>query len=718
MRFYRLKAQITVLASLTIILVLAVVCTSIKSASDAAVNVKLGMAANLAVESVFAGYTRQIADRFNILIMPDRQSLEADITSYAGKSCENNGRFGGAQALACDITAKTYPTDEGGSVFASAVASYMQYGVFSEFADMLMGSEKRIRAEYRTGELAEEIAQCREDIAAIDSVLLELIAQVEGIDSAGGYFKSENDGPAATGQGFVKTAAPDEPSPSLMGVSDLRVYNVMKPHYSNLSAILSDIQDDAYELDNLDDDASPQKERWLKASVSGSISELEDAVDSAKAACERGIELCNMYRKSKDSVVKKAKTAQGHIDESRNLIGKEVADILYEDAGKIGQFATDDAICDAEAVYSALRDILPYFMLLSQRTQDISNAYRDGSYGEVQNRTHDARMTAQAIRYSGLKFNYSGVVFKKNKADKGMFQRVRDVMSKGMMGIVLEDGAEVSEKQITFSDLADSAVSYDRSHLDGVLTQIKNTILYDEYVMMHFDSYTDYITNDRGGGTNTENSSVSGDEGELLDYQAEYILNGCRTDYDNLFMTVLKLSALREGTNFVCLMTDSARRQECYALALAMFGFTGMPAVVTAAEYVIMALWAYAEALSDVRQLMAGDKVELAKTSATWKLSLEGAAACDFGKKDSDRSDSGSSKGLDYEEYLRILLMMCQRNQKYYRTMAQIELWAVRRGCQEFRMRNHICGMDAYISFKAGAYRNSRYSVQSVSYGY
>lgn len=62
--------------------------------------------------------------------------------------------------------------------------------------------------------------------------------------------------------------------------------------------------------------------------------------------------------------------------------------------------------------------------------------------------------------------------------------------------------------------------------------------------------------------------------------------------------------------------------------------------------------------------------------------------------------------------------MMCQRNQKYYRTMAQIELWAVRRGCQEFRMRNHICGMDADISFKAGAYRNSRYSVQSVSYGY
>ena len=235
---------------------------------------------------------------------------------------------------------------------------------------------------------------------------------------------------------------------------------------------------------------------------------------------------------------------------------------------------------------------------------------------------------------------------------------------------------------------------------------------------MHFDSYTDYITNDRGGGTNTEDTSVSGDEGELLDYQAEYILNGCRTDYDNLFMTVLKLSALREGTNFVCLMTDSARRQECYALALAMFGFTGMPAVVTAAEYVIMALWAYAEALSDVRQLMAGDKVELAKTSATWKLSLEGAAACDFGKKDSDRSDSGSSKGLDYEEYLRILLMMCQCNQKYYRTMAQIELWAVRRGCQEFRMRNHICGMDADISFKAGAYRNSRYSVQSVSYGY
>ena len=591
MRLCRFKAQITVLSALTIVMVLAVVCTSIKSAVDAAVNVKLGMAANLAVESVFAGYTRQISDRFNILILPDRKSLEADITSYAMKSCENNGRFGGAQALACDITSKTSPVDEGGGVFASAAVSYIQYGVFGEFAQMLMGNEKRIRAEQRTGELAEELAQCREDIAKIDSILLELAAVVDGIDSEGGYFRSENGGPVATGQGFVKTAAPGSPSPALMGVSDLRVYNVMKPHYSNLSEILSDICEDAGELDNLEEDASVQKERWLKASLSGSIGELKDAVDSAKSACERGIELCTMYSKSKASVVKKAGEVQVHINDSKSIIGKGVADVLYEDAGKIGAFSTDNAICDAELVYSALRDVLPYFMLLSDRAHDISDAYREGNYGEVGNCAHDAQVTAKAVRYQGLEFNYSGVEFKKNKADKGMFQRVRDVMSKGIMGIVLEDVDEVSDKKIEFTDLADSAVSYDMSHLDSMLTRIKNVILYDEYVMQHFDSYIDYGKDtENASDENAFNENASDGKGEFLDYQVEYILNGCKTDYDNLFMTVLKLSALREGTNFVYLMTDSEKRQECYAVAMAMFGFTGMPSVVIAAEYIIMAL--------------------------------------------------------------------------------------------------------------------------------
>lgn len=120
--------------------------------------------------------------------------------------------------------------------------------------------------------------------------------------------------------------------------------------------------------------------------------------------------------------------------------------------------------------------------------------------------------------------------------------------------------------------------------------------------------------------------------------------------------------------------------------------------------------------------MFAGGRVELAKTSATWRLSLENAMACNFGKSGSQGGNStendNAGNGLDYEQYVRILLLMCRHSEKYYRTMSQIELWAIRRGCQEFRMNRQICGLEADISFRAGSYKNSHYSVQRVSYGY
>ena len=84
----------------------------------------------------------------------------------------------------------------------------------------------------------------------------------------------------------------------------------------------------------------------------------------------------------------------------------------------------------------------------------------------------------------------------------------------------------------------------------------------------------------------------------------------------------------------------------------------------------LMVVWAMAEAVCDVRALLAGHQVPFWKDAASWNLSLEHLwTLLDDGfVTGQDRSD-----GMSYQEYLRLLLYLVPTEEICYRLMEVAE---------------------------------------------
>lgn len=701
MKDIRMKAQITVLAAIVTMLVMSLICASIRSAVDTAAKVKAGMASNLAIESVFANYSRPLADRFNILLLPSSELLETAIFRKAEQNCEGGSGFGKCEVQSVEITNTEAPVDDGGAPFAASVVKYMQYGIFSEFSQMLLGHEKQLEKEKKAGELINEITECEEDMVKVDELILKLIALVDGIDNDGGFLKCRDGQPQAVTGAFVKQISPDVVYSRSVAVKDARVFYAMKEHYTDVKKLLEDMADDAAALEDIDEDADYSEIARLNAQLSSGISQFEELTKGSLDSCEQAVEVCWEYITSKNSIKEKAGKTEKNIEKAKDIIGGEIADGLLEDVGEIKKFSTENAICDAELMHSSLRHVQPYFMSLKKYAETIREYYNRDDYSGIYKEAGYAWNTANSIIYDSLEFDYSNIEFKNADSDKNKFTKMRNILSKGIMGIVVDDVSRISDKKISIYDLADTMHNDGVSSYDSMIKQLKNNILYNEYVLTHFTSYMDI-----------EDSQT----GSYLDYQVEYILNGCDSDYDNLYKTVMSLSGIRECTNLLYLFTDTAKKEECYALSFALFGFTGMPALVTIGKYAIMALWSYAESLVEIRELLDGGKAELIKSSQNWNLSLENLMAMKLAE--SVKKDKKDDKGINYEEFLRILLLTEKGSHKYFRTMAQIELWMIKSGFADFRMKNQFTGVWADITFKTGAYSKGKFYKNAVGYSY
>ena len=112
----------------------------------------------------------------------------------------------------------------------------------------------------------------------------------------------------------------------------------------------------------------------------------------------------------------------------------------------------------------------------------------------------------------------------------------------------------------------------------------------------------------------------------------------------------------------------------------------------------VIAAWALAESMLDARALLRGDKVVTIKGGDDWYLSLEGIK--NFSADSA--SDSDSDKGLTYEDYLRLLFLMQNRQTQYYRTMDMIQADLCLNENQAFRMKDCIAAARISVNYKAG----------------
>lgn len=275
-----------------------------------------------------------------------------------------------------------------------------------------------------------------------------------------------------------------------------------------------------------------------------------------------------------------------------------------------------------------------------------------------------------------------------------------DLLKDGLLKLVIPPSMEISENSLeeTINAVTEETVckevkDFEDSHevtefLDSmqlgkesetVTEKLVSELIINQYMLTHFKQAV-LPKNDYPCGTYTTK----------LQYENEYLICGHEKDRDNLLDTLNRILLIRTAFNTAYLLTDAGKISQAHSISSALTIL--LPFLEPVVYTLIIAAWAYAEGIMDIKTLMNGGKVALTKNMSNWKLSL---AALSSGTLTAEVTDKN---GLSYEDYLRILLMLTNKEKKLQRMenllQANIRLLA---GYEQFNLKQCYYGITAYF---------------------
>ncbi len=246
---------------------------------------------------------------------------------------------------------------------------------------------------------------------------------------------------------------------------------------------------------------------------------------------------------------------------------------------------------------------------------------------------------------SGLKLAYG----KGDEEKRGFLEQVKELVQNGLAELVLPADMQVSAGVFAVDSLPSRMASGSSLRTPGPVERV----LLHEYCGHFFVN------------------ALSGEK-KPLQYEMEYLLGGKSSDRENLEEVMGQLLLIRQGLNLIHILSDSAKRNEARGLAAAIVGVTGLAPLVEIMACFIMVVWAAGEAVMDLRTLFAGGKVPLWKNRDEWKLSLEG--LLNMGKDAACPGQQETDGGLDYENYLKLLLFLDGHQELQLRMMDLMDI--------------------------------------------
>lgn len=259
---------------------------------------------------------------------------------------------------------------------------------------------------------------------------------------------------------------------------------------------------------------------------------------------------------------------------------------------------------------------------------------------------------------------------------------IKRIMKMGVLELVLPFDRQISGNAIDRSTLVSGReLQQGMNMADDVTVQnsYSSQVLFLQYLMNHLGNYS-------------EPSSAG------LAYQMEYIFAGKDNDIDNLRSVASKLLFIREGVNFSCLMADTVKRSQAQVLAATIAAGFLIPPATAVIETALLLCWAFAESVLDVRELFAGGKIPLVKTSQQWQISLENLPDLLEGLDTMRRNDE---QGMSYEDYLQVLILTVRKDKKVMRAMDMTENTIRSKGRERFCLDSCITAIEAFADVKA-----------------
>lgn len=136
-------------------------------------------------------------------------------------------------------------------------------------------------------------------------------------------------------------------------------------------------------------------------------------------------------------------------------------------------------------------------------------------------------------------------------------------------------------------------------------------------------------------------------------YEVEYLINGKKSDIENLKRTANYILLLRFINNYIFTGKDAQIKAQINTMASAITGIMGMPQTTKAVQVLIRMALSYGESLLEVHTLFNGGEVPLVKDKSTWNLTLKTMAT----QLRSKQTVKKGKKNISYKDYLKLLLL-------------------------------------------------------------
>ena len=350
-------------------------------------------------------------------------------------------------------------------------------------------------------------------------------------------------------------------------------------------------------------------------------------------------------------------------DESaQDIISKDFLKLEVTDAEILmAEVASDDGgqVLKNQAI-EAMEDKIgiSYFSIIMEQLQQVNDHQLvDLEASESLEKNHDK---IQEVLKDFSKEDWESIEINHPIAEK------EQVNISGILPMVVENTESLSRKIISQENYASKRMLFAGNGLSetkSASSGLFQELLFGEYILENCKNYRDVVSDENDEEVdNTENKS--------LEYQQEYILIGKESDVENLEGTIHRILVMRELSNLIYIYQDSGKIAQADSLAAAISSLLMIPETQQIFKHMILFAWSYAESVNDIKILLDGGKVPLLKGTDDWKLEIESV----FVQKNTDTIQDTSQKGLLYEDYMRILMALTNKEDKVMRLMDVIEM--------------------------------------------
>ncbi|KSV59229.1 DUF5702 domain-containing protein [Acetivibrio ethanolgignens] len=265
---------------------------------------------------------------------------------------------------------------------------------------------------------------------------------------------------------------------------------------------------------------------------------------------------------------------------------------------------------------------------------------------------------------------------------------LKAVWGRSIMEMVLDNPAELSAKKLKGGPaVGEGRYSFSSTRPEKNLGQVKRFLqkrMVEEaelrYYREHFKSYCKKTIEFQRPNS-------------LLDYELEYLMEGKKSDRDNMEAWLRRLVLTRTTLNYLMINQDSQKSQMAYEMALTALGFTGLEPLIRAGQQFILLGWGYEEALVDVCILLQGGQVSLWKGAEEFSISF--GELFSFSKemvrrKARERKIEGI---MDYEAYLSLFLSFKKEQKRRQAAWYLIDENIRLRYGEEFSLQDTVFGV-------------------------